>query len=142
MIDEGFAVFGTVMGVHRKAGPLVHQKNVFIFVDNVQLGRCHSQIGIVLPGLVEKFVVDIKLEYITGFQTGVPVNALAVALDPLDADVFLSQRGGEQGNCLGKKPVQPLAGIVGTDGKFFHPRFPMAFSKCRLVCSMNSRAGL
>ena len=99
---------------------LVHQQDVFVFIDDVQLGSGHSQVGIVLPGFVEKFVVDVKLQHIACVQTGVPVDALAVAFDPFQADVFLGQGGRQQGNSLCQKPVQSLPRIIGADFKLFH----------------------
>ena len=44
----------------------------------------------------------------------------AVDFDPLEADVFLRQRGREQGNGLGQKAVEPLPGVVPADDKFLH----------------------
>ena len=66
VVDEGPAVFRTVMGMNGKSGPLIHQQDVFVLVDDVQLGRCYCQVGIVLPGLVEKLVVDVQLQHIAG----------------------------------------------------------------------------
>ena len=66
MVNEGSAVLRTVMGVHRQPRPLVHQQNVLILVDDVQLGGGHRQIGVVLPGLIEKFVVDVQLQNVPG----------------------------------------------------------------------------
>ena len=91
--------------MHRKAGALVHKQNVFVLVDDVQLGICHGEVGVIFPGLVEKFVVDIQLQNVAFLQAGVPVNALAVALDALDADIFLRQRGRKQRDCLRKKTI-------------------------------------
>ena len=66
LIDEGPAVLRTVVGVNRQPRALVHQKNVFILVDDIQLGGSHRQVGIVLPGFIEELVVDIKLQYVSG----------------------------------------------------------------------------
>ena len=115
---------------------------MLIFINDIQFGCSDSKVGIVFPRLIEKLIIDIELKHISGFQTGIPVNALAVAFDALDADVFLRQRGRKQGDRLGQKTVQALAGIIGADGEFFHLLLPILFSKWRLVCSMNSRAGL
>ena len=35
MIDQGFAIFRTVMGVDGKAGAFVHQQNVFVLMYNL-----------------------------------------------------------------------------------------------------------
>ena len=59
MVNEGLAVFCAVMGMDGQAGLLVHQEDVFILVNNVQPGRCHGEIGVVRPGAVKKFVVDV-----------------------------------------------------------------------------------
>ena len=142
MVDEGAAVFGAVVGMDGQAGALVHQQDVLILVDDVQLGIGDSQEGVVLSGLVEKFVIDVQLQHIACFQTGVPLGTAAVALDALDADVLLGQGSREQGNGLGQEPVQTLSGVVGADGKFFHSLSFISSSKWRLFCSMNSSAGL
>ena len=105
MVDQGSAIFRAVVGMHRKAGALVHKQNVFVLVDNIQLGGCNGEIGVVLPGLVKKLVVDIQLQDVGLLQPGVPVDALAVALDALDADIFLRQGRRKQRNCLRKKAV-------------------------------------
>ena len=105
MVDQGAAVLRAVVGMHRKAGALVHKQNVFVLVDDVQIGIRHGEVGVVLPGLVKKLVVDIQLQDIALLQPGVPVNALAVALDALDADIFLRQRGWKQRDCLRKKTI-------------------------------------
>ena len=129
MVDEGSAVFGPVVGVYCQTRTLVYQQNVFILVDDVQLGGCHGEVGVVLPGLVEEFVIDIQLQHISRLQPGIPLRSCAVELDALDADVFLGQGGGEQGNGFGQKPVQPLACVVGTDGKLFHGSVPRVHFK-------------
>ena len=130
------------MGVHRKPGPLVHQENLVVLIDNGELRGGYGEIGVVLPGLVEEFIVDIQLEHIACRQPGVPLYPGAVALDAFDADIFLGQGGGQQGNGLGQEPIQALARVVGSDGQFLHCPFPMLVAKCRSICSVNSRAAL
>ena len=142
MVDEGTAVFGTVVGMNGLTGALIHQQDMVIFVDNVQLGIGYGEISVVFPGLVEKFIVDIQLEYISLVEPGVPLHPLAAQLDPLDADVLLSQRGGKKGDGLGKKPIQSLACVIRPYDKFFHQAFPVFSLKWRLICSVNSRAAL
>ena len=105
MVDQGAAVLRAVVGMHRKAGALVHKQNVFVLVDDVQIGIRHGEVGVVLPGLVKKLVVDIQLQDIALLQPGIPVDALAVALDALDADIFLRQRGRKQRDCLRKETI-------------------------------------
>ena len=105
MVNQGAAIFRAVVGMHRKAGALVHKQNVFVLVDDVQIRIRHGEVGVVLPGVVKKLVVDIQLQDIALLQPGVPVNALAVALDALDADIFLRQRGRKQRDCLRKKTI-------------------------------------
>ena len=91
--------------VAQHAGLFVRQQDVFVLVDDAQLGIRHGEVGVVLPGLVKKLVVDIQLQDIALLQPGVPVDALAVALDALDADIFLRQGRRKQRNCLRKKAV-------------------------------------
>ena len=98
-------------------------------MEQVKAARDES-IRAVFEGNSDKFILVIGpcsadhrepvLEYISRLQSGVPFGSRAVELDPLDADVLLGQRGRQQGNSLSQKPVQPLAGIVGGDGEFFH----------------------
>ena len=120
VVDKGTAVLRAVVGVDSQPRPLIRQQNVLVLVDDVQFGVGHGEEGVVLSGLVEKFVVDVKLQHIPGLQPGVPLHPGTVALDALDADVFLRQRGRQQRDGLRKKPIQPLPGIVGADGKFLH----------------------
>ena len=124
MVNEGAAVLRPIVRVHRQARPLVHQEDLFILVDDGELRGSHGEVGVILPGLVEKFVVDIQLEHISRCQPGVPLRPGAIALDALDADIFLGQGGGQQGHGLGQEPIQPLAGIIGADGQFLHLPFP------------------
>ena len=103
-----------------KARSLVHQEDVLILVDDAELGRRHGQVGIVLPGLVEKLVVDIQLKQVALLKPGVALRSCIVQLDPLDADVLLGQGGRQQRHRLGQKPVEALTGIVLFDFEFFH----------------------
>ena len=141
LVDERPPVFRTVVGVHRKARALVHQKDVLILIDDVQFGGGNGQIGVVFSGGVEEFVVDVELQLVAHFQPGIPLGPLAVALDALQSDVFLGQRGRQQGNGLCQKPIQPLTGIILADGQFFHS-FPSSSAKCLLIWSVNSWAAL
>ena len=141
LIDERPPVFRPIVGVHRKARALVHQKDVLILIDDVQLGGGNGQIGVVFSGGVEEFVVDVELQLVAHFQPGIPLGPLAVALDALQTDVFLGQRGRQQGNGLCQKPIQPLTGIILADGQFFHS-FPSSSAKCLLIWSVNSWAAL
>ena len=119
MGDEG--VYPLVLvGVNHDPRPLVHQQQVFVLVDNVQLGLEHRQEGIFRGGNVEELVVDVELEHVALHQPVVPLGPLAVALDPLDADIFLCQGRREQGEGFAQPAVQPLARVVGADGKFPH----------------------
>ena len=53
-------------------------------------------------------------------QALIPLGPGAVALDALEANVFLKQRRGQQGQTFGHKAVQPLTGIVFSDGDLPH----------------------
>ena len=109
-----------LVGVAEQAGPLVQQHQVLVLIDNLQPGPEHREEGVVLPGLVEELVVDVQLEHIPLPQPHVPLGALAVHLHPLEADVLLGQGAGEQGEGLGQPAVQPLPGVVFSDGKLSH----------------------
>ena len=132
LVNEGPAVFRPVVGVDGQPGPFVHQEDVFILVNDIELGGGYGEIGVILPGFVEKLVVDIQRQHIPRLEPGVPFCPGAVQLDPLDADVFLGKGSRKQGDRLGKKPVQPLPGVVLPDGQLFHMA-PAFFSKWRLI---------
>ena len=53
-------------------------------------------------------------------------GARAVDLDALEADVLLRQRGGQQGNGLEQKAVEPLVGVIFLDGELSHGAAPFA----------------
>jgi len=130
VVDEGVDLF-RLIGVNHQTGPLVQQEDVFVLVENVQFGLEKGQEEVILPGLLEKFVVDIQLQHIAGLQPLIPLTALSVALDALDADVFLQQRDREQGHRLGKEAVQPLTCVIFSDGEFTHRRPPESI-RCRI----------
>ena len=106
-----------------KTRTLIGQENMLVFIDDIQLGGGNRQKRIVLPGLIEKFIINIQLQHIAGFQPGIPVCSAAVELNALDADIFLRQRCWQQRDCFSQKTIQPLAGIIGANGKFLHIGF-------------------
>ncbi|MFR4068496.1 MAG: hypothetical protein ACLT1T_06220 [Oscillospiraceae bacterium] len=57
------------------------------------------------------------MQRISGGQARIALGALAVELDALEADVFLRQRGREQGN--GSKRSSRCPALLG-DREFFH----------------------
>ena len=59
VVNEGLAVFSAVVGVDRLTGLFVHQQNVLVLIDNVQLGGGNGQIGIFRFRGFKKLVVDI-----------------------------------------------------------------------------------
>ena len=60
------------------------------------------------------------MKQIAHLEPGIPLRAFPVDLDPLEADVFLGQRRGEEGHCLAQPAVQPLPGVIFPNGKFLH----------------------
>ena len=66
MVNQGSAVLRSIVGMHRKTGALINQQNIFVLVDDVQPGGGHRQIGVILSGLVEEFVIDIQLQNVSG----------------------------------------------------------------------------
>ena len=58
MVDEGVDLFRFVC-VDHQAGPLVHQQQILIFIDDIQLGGKEGEEHVFLRGLVKKLVVDI-----------------------------------------------------------------------------------
>ena len=138
MGDEGVIVPDSG-AVAEDAGLFVRQEDVFVLIDDIELWRAYLEIGILLPGLFKKLVVDIKLQQIPGLEPGVPLGALAVHLDALEADVFLQQALRQQGHRLGDETIQPLAGVVGIDTKFFHKKCPLSLS---FFCSIQQKISL
>ncbi len=119
MGDEGVDPLVFVRVDHQPRA-FVHQQQVLVLIKDVQLGLEDRQEGVFRGGGVEELVVDVQLQDIPLHQPGVPLGPLAVELDSLKADVLLGQRSGQQGEGFGQPPVQPLAGVVGADGKFPH----------------------
>ena len=130
VVDEGVDLL-CLIGMDHKARTLVQKKKVLILVKNVQLGLEEGEEEVVLPGLVEKLVVDVQLQHVPHRQALIPLAALPVALDALDADVFLQEGGGKQGQGLGHKAVQPLSCVVFADGQFTHGEDPPSVDQGR-----------
>ena len=53
-------------------------------------------------------------------QAHVALGGLAVALDALEADIFLQQQFRQQGNGLADEAVEPLAGVIFAYLDLFH----------------------
>ena len=120
MVNEGPAVFRAVMGMNGDTGTLVHQENVFVLVNDVELRRGDGEIGVLLRRRVKEFIVDVELQHVALGQTVIPLRPRIVPLDALQADILLRQRRRQQGNGLGQKTVQPLPGVVFSDFQFLH----------------------
>ena len=58
MGDEGVHLF-VLVRVAQLARPFVEQHQVFILIDDVQVGLEDAQKGVLLPGLLEELVVDV-----------------------------------------------------------------------------------
>ena len=129
MVDERLAVFRAIVGMDSLPGGLVDQQNLLVLIEQVQLRCSYRQIGVVLVGLVEEFVVDVELHQIAGLQPGIPGGGPAVDLAALAPEHFLRQRPRQGRAGLGQKAVHPLAGVVGANGEFPHGR--PSCSTCR-----------
>ena len=91
-----------------------------VLTRSVSFGLVEGEKGVFRCGGLEKLVVDIKLEQVPLDQTHVPLCPPAVELDPLETDVLLGQRGGEEGEGLGQPAVQALSSVVRSNDKFLH----------------------
>ena len=58
MVDKGVDLLRLV-SVDGQAGALVHQQQVIVLVDDIQLGLEHREKEIVLIGLVKELVIDV-----------------------------------------------------------------------------------
>ena len=79
--------------------------------------------------LMDKFSLKGKKGFVTGGGGGIGRNVAAAWAEAgadvaLEADVFLRQRGGQQGNSFGEEAVEPLARVVLCDLEFFHGGHP------------------
>ena len=106
------------VGVDHHAGAFVQQQQIPVLIKDLQPGLDHPEKGVVRGGRVEKLVVDIELKHVPGLEPRVPLGGLPVEPHPLQPEIFLGQRGGEEGDRLVQPAVQPLAPVVGADGKF------------------------
>ena len=125
MVDERIDLLPLV-GVNDKPGWLVEQQNVLILVKDVQLWICDGEGDILLARRFYELVVEVMLEPLGLAQAVVSLGAGSVDLDALEADVLLRQRGGQQGNGLEQKAVEPLVGVIFMDGKLSHNAAPFA----------------
>ena len=64
------------------------------------------------------------MQHVPLLQALIPLGPASVDLDALEADVLLRQRGGQQGNGLAEKAVEPLIGVIFLDGKLSHNAAP------------------
>ena len=60
------------------------------------------------------------MQYIPLDEAHVALGALAVALDALEADIFLQQRFRQQGNGFADEAVEPLTGVIFAYLDLFH----------------------
>ena len=106
-----------------KTGLFIHEQDVFVLIDDVELWRGDGQIGVLGLRCFEKLVVDIKLEHVARVQPHIALDALAAELNALETDVFLHQRLRQQGNGLSDEAVEPLAGVIFAYLDLFHSMY-------------------
>ena len=125
MVDERIDLLPLV-GVDDHSGGLIKQHDVFILIDDMQPWVDDREIDVLLARRFKELVVEVKLEPVALAQTAVSFGAGSVDLDALEADVLLRQRGGQQGNGLAEKAVEPLIGVIFMDGELSHGAAPFA----------------
>ena len=125
MVDERIDLLPLV-GVNDEPSWLVEQQNVLVLVKDVQLWICDGEVDVLLARRFKELVVEVKLEPVALAQAVVALGAGSVDLDALEADVLPRQRGGQQGNGLAEKAVEPLIGVIFLDGKLSHNAAPFA----------------
>ena len=84
------------------------------------LGVDDREVDVLLARRFKELVVEVKLEPVALAQAVVALGAGSVDLDALEADVLLRQRGGQQGNGLEQKAVEPLVSVIFMDGELSH----------------------
>ena len=114
-VSEGSLKVGGVdvrdydLEVLRDQVAMVLQKNVLFsgtIKENLRWGNAEAtDEEMILPGLVEELIIDIKLQHISGLQPSIPLDALAVTLNAFQSDIFLSKGCRQQRHRLGKKTV-------------------------------------
>ena len=110
MGDEGVDVFIRVR-VAEQTRPLVADNELVILVDDVQAGLEDGEESVVLPGAVKELVVDVELQQVALHQAVVPLGALAVDLDPLEAGCISGPEGtGSRGRVLPSQRSSRLPG--------------------------------
>ena len=107
--------------------PLVEEHQVLVLIDDVEARLPQREEEVVLLRLGEEFVVDIQLQHVARLQALVALGAGTVHLDALDADILLQQRGRQKRQRFGHKTVQPLPGVVFSDGQFAHRLLRQSF---------------
>ena len=123
VVDERVDLLPLV-GMDDHSGGLIKQHDVFILIDDMQPWVDDREVDVLLARRFKEFVVEVKLEPVALAQAVVALGAGSVDLDALEADVLLRQRGGQQGNGLEQKAVEPLVGVIFMDGKLSHNAAP------------------
>ena len=118
MVDQGASAVA-VVGMDHLAGPLIHKKDVFVFIYDVQRGVGDGEKSVFRAGPLEKFVVDIQLHQVSLIKAHVALAALAVDLDPLQADILLQQGRRQQGHRFCNETVQALPSVIFPDENLF-----------------------
>ena len=119
-LNQGIRGIAAVFMNHQ-ALRLIHQQYIFIFVYHFDLRRRRQKF--VFRLLLKKFIVDVKLDTISGLKLLPDLSPLAVHLDPLEPQILIHQTGRQPGHCFLQKLIQPLTGIIWLDPQFFHKRF-------------------
>ena len=118
MGDERVDIFMLVR-VDHKARALIDQEKVLILIDNIQLGLKDGQKGVFRRRGVKKLIIDIECKQVSRIQACIPLGSLSIELHSFETNVFLSEWSGEERNSLAQPAVQPLSGVIFSNGEFF-----------------------
>ena len=121
MVDERVD-FLVLVGVDDQTCGLIEQHDVFVLIDDLEPRRRDREIDILFTRRFKKLIVDVALQHVARAELLIPLGARTVDLDALQANVLLRKRGGEQGNGLAEKTVEPLIFVIFSDVKFPHGR--------------------
>ena len=119
------------VGVGHQAGTLVRQQQVFVLVEDVQLGPDLREEGVLPAGLLEQRIVCVDLQHVALAQPRVALDVRAVEPEALLPVELLPQTHAHGGHLPDQPLLQLPTVICGGDDEFLHAH------RAPLVCLPN-----